>query len=66
MSIDEQKRIAFDQGRLAAWHGKSHVFPENLTSELYPFWIAGTAEQIKVMSDAAAKIPLLFADERAK
>lgn len=68
MSVEEQKQIAFDSGRLAAWHGKIHIGAARsaLPQELKAEWDAGVNAQLKAMSDAAAKVPLLFADERAK
>lgn len=66
MSVEEQKKIAFDQGRLAAWQGRlHHGTGAGLAPEFRSDWYAGAEAQCKVMSDAAAKVPLLFADERA-
>lgn len=65
MTIDEQKKIAYDAGRLAAWRGQIHKpsgFEQNPALALE--WRCGAEAQCKVMSAEAAKIPLLFADER--
>lgn len=67
MTIDEQRRIAKDMGRLAAWRGQAHIMPPfNREHDLIKAWLAGVDEQCAVMSAEAAKIPLLFSDERAK
>ena len=67
MSIQEQKQIAFDMGRLAAWRGQSHHEPYfRRDPMLFAEWERGVAAQCKIMSDAAGKVPLLFADEKAK
>ena len=67
MTIDEQRRIARDMGRLAAWRGQVHIIPPfHREPDLIGAWLAGADEQCAVMSAEAAKIPLLFVDERSK
>jgi hypothetical protein len=52
-------------GRLAAWHGQIHITPPfQFDRDLMHHWCLGVAEQCDVMSAAAAKIPLLFEDEK--
>jgi len=64
MTIDEQKRIAFDQGRLAAWRGQVHIIPPfHREPDLIGAWLAGADEQCAVMSAEAAKIPLTWPDQ---
>jgi len=67
MTIEEQKRIAKDMGRLYAWRGQiqqPRVFV--MDPVMMNEWKAGYAEQCNVMSATAEKVPLLFTDERAK
>lgn len=64
MTIDEQRRIAKDMGRLAAWRGQIHLVPAfKLDRDLMHHWGLGVSEQCAVMSDAAAKIPLTWPDQ---
>lgn len=64
MTIDEQRRIAKDMGRLAAWRGEIHRPIPFREEDLVYHWGLGVDEQCDVMSAAAAKIPLLFEDEK--
>lgn len=65
MTIEEQKKIAYDQGRLAAWLGQVHRQPSFLLNDvLFVEWERGAADQCKVMSESASKIPLVFRDQR--
>lgn len=65
MTIEEQKKIAYDMGRLSAWKGDIQQ-PRLLIREpkLLSEWSAGFYSQSKEMSDAAAEIPLVFSDEK--
>lgn len=64
MTIDEQRRIAKDMGRLAAWRGQIHIPPPfHREHDLFSAWVVGADEQCDVMSAAAAKIPLTWPDQ---
>lgn len=65
MTIDEQRRIARDMGRLAAWHGQT--CPPKFVYVNFPLgeaWSQGYEEQRAAMSAAAAKIPLQWEDQK--
>jgi len=67
MNIEEQKKIAKEMGRLYAWRGQTFL-PKifKFDAVLMAEWSKGYAEQCNTMSAEAAKMPLLFADEKAK
>ena len=66
MTLEEQLSIAFDLGRLAAWNGRIHK-PSGLEycPALTAAWQTGVETQCKAMQAQAAKMPLLFPDEKS-
>lgn len=62
MTKDEEKKIAYDMGRLMAWQGRAHIDP-GLWGELLKEWERGVESQCKAMREAAAKIPLTWSDQ---
>lgn len=64
MTIDEQRKIAKDMGRLAAWHGQIHIAPAfKLDRDLMHHWGLGVSEQCAVMRAESAKTPLTWPDQ---